>query len=380
MTEKLYYSDPHRWEFDASVLSCTAEGDRYAVVLDRTCFFPEGGGQRADTGTLGGVSVIDAHESGDGVVHFCTAPLPVGSSVHGTVDRIQRFSRMQLHSGEHIVSGIAHTLWGCENVGFHMAADCVTIDFDRELDERQLLELERRANETVWRNLPVLCRFPDAAELETMEYRSKKALTGAIRIVEIPGIDRCACCAPHVTLTGEIGLIRLTDAARHRGGVRLTMRAGAAAWEYVRAEGKTAARLSALLSAPHGKLTEAVERLQDELAAAESALAVRERERLEAAARSISPTEGNICFFDTTDDMNALRAFANIAAEKCRICAAFAGTDGDWKYILASRTADLRAEGKRIQAAIEGRGGGSSRMLQGSARASRAEIERFFEV
>ena len=250
MTEKLYYADPGRFSFDARVLECREGKGRWEIVLDRSAFFPEGGGQGGDAGTLGGVRVTDTHEREGTVVHWCDGPLSVGAVVEGCVDAALRFARMQVHSGEHIISGTAHREWGCENVGFHMTENGAVIDFDRELDEEQLERLEFLANEAVWRDLPIRTLFPSPEELSGLSFRQKKELSGEIRLVEIPGVDLCACCAPHVKSTGSVGQIRFTSAMRHRGGVRLTMTAGRAALSDARMLHANAEAVSRLFSAP----------------------------------------------------------------------------------------------------------------------------------
>lgn len=378
MTEKLYYSDSHCRAFTARVLDCRESGGEWEILTDKTAFFPGGGGQEADSGTLGGVTVCGMREDGDDIWHRCSAPLAVGNVVQGEIDWPARFSRMQFHSGEHILSGLAHNLYGCENVGFHMSEGFVTIDFDKELSAEELSLLERRANEAVWENEPFRCFFPDAATLAALPYRSKKELSGAVRIVEAGSIDRCACCAPHVKHSGEIGLIRIAESMRHRGGVRLTVLCGSAAYENAAAQGAEAAQLSALLSVPRHKLSGAVERLQQELEKAKYALTALRRKEMEQMAAAIAPTEGNVCLFLEEADMDAVRTLVNAVAEKCRICAAFAGEEGKYRYIIASRHEDLRVKAKEINAAIAGRGGGSSEMLQGSCAAARADIEAYF--
>ena len=209
MTEKLYYLDSHLFTFDATVLACREEKQGYSVVLDRTAFFPEGGGQLADTGTLGPARVLDVHERDGEIRHYTDAPLTVGERVTGQLDAEQRLRRMQDHSGEHILSGLVHNAYGYDNVGFHMGAECMIIDFSGELSWEQLMELETRANEVVRQNLPLHIWFPVEDELKTLDYRSKLELTENVRIVEIPGVDRCACCAPHVARTGEVGVIKI---------------------------------------------------------------------------------------------------------------------------------------------------------------------------
>ena len=379
MTEKLYYLDSHTRSFTATVEECRAAGENWEIRLDATAFFPEGGGQKSDAGTLGKVRVLEVKEKEGEIWHRCDAPLEAGSTVEGEIDWETRFGRMQLHSGEHIVSGIAHSLWGCENVGFHMSDDFVTIDFDIELDASQLSELERRANEAVWANIPYRTWFPPKAELDALEYRSKKELSGDVRIVEIPGIDRCACCAPHVYQSGEVGMIRISDAMRHRGGVRFVMRSGRFAWEKAAEQGKTVSALSALFSVPTEQVGAAAEKLSTELENTKFRLNKSEKLRMERRTEGIAPTEGNLCFFEEDASRDALRALANAAAPKCRVCAAFSGKDGDWQYVIASRSVDLKKAGKTVNAAISGRGGGGAEMIQGSCTASREDIERFME-
>ena len=237
-TIALYDSDSHLRAFDAQVLRCEPADGGWAVVLDRTAFFPEGGGQGADHGTLGGVPVRDVQISGGEIVHFTAQPLPVGATVRGELDWARRFRHMQNHSGEHIVSGILHRLYGVDNVGFHLGAADVTIDLNGELTRAQLDDAEVRANAAVTANLPVIAEYPDPARLAVMTYRSKLDLTENIRIVTVETCDVCACCAPHVSRTGEIGVIKLLDAMRHRGGIRIWMAAGSMALEDYRVKQK----------------------------------------------------------------------------------------------------------------------------------------------
>ena len=381
MTEKLFYSEPMQFAFTARVLSCDQVKDRWEVALDRTAFFPEGGGQGGDTGVLGDARVLDTHERGGAVVHFCDKPLPVGESVAGAVDAAVRFARMQIHSAEHIVSGTAHRAWGCENVGFHMTERAAVLDFDRELDAAQLDALERMANEAVWQNLPIRALYPRAEELEAYTFRQKKELTGQIRLIEIPGVDLCACCAPHVLSTGQIGLIALTDAMRHRGGVRITMTAGRAAWEADAQLRKSADALSRLFSAPREGLAEAAKRLLAHQAAQDAARVDLERRYCALLADAAPASPGNIAVFETGAlSAAALRELAAALAEKCGgVAGAFVLEDGAWRYVLASKTLDLRVWGKAFNAALSGRGGGSAEMIQGRVGADRRAIEAYFK-
>jgi alanyl-tRNA synthetase len=377
MTEKLYYADSGRFSFDARVLECREGKGRWEIILDRSAFFPEGGGQGGDAGTLGGVRVTDTHEREGIIVHRCDGPLSVGAVVEGRVDAALRFARMQIHSGEHIVSGTAHREWGCENVGFHMTENGAVIDFDRELDEEQLDRLEFLANEAVWRDLPVRTLFPSPEELSGLSFRQKKELSGEIRLVEIPGVDLCACCAPHVKSTGCVGQIRFTSAMRHRGGVRLTMTAGRAALSDARMLHANAEAVSRLFSAPREETAAAAERFAAQKNELEQRCAVLEKKYTSLRAASFPGGERDLlCFEDSSASSAALRDLAEALSEKCPgIAGAFAGEGSQWRYVLASKTADLRAYGKSFNASLRGRGGGSPSMIQGSVNASRKEIE-----
>ena len=381
MTRKLYDEDSHLACFDAQVVSCEAHEDIWHIVLDQTAFFPEGGGQAADTGMLDDVRVLDAQERGGVIVHITEGALPVGATVHGALDFDQRFRRMQEHSGEHIISGLVHTLYGYRNVGFHLGEETVTMDYDGELSREQLTELERFANEAVWKNVPITAEYPPEDVLRTLEYRSKLELTENVRIVTIAGYDVCACCAPHVSRTGEIGAIKIIDSMRHRGGVRLTILCGTDALRQYQMLFDESAQLSQLLNVPKDQLVPAVERLFQERDALESALAARE-EKLNAMRIQALPASGrNIVVIDAFDDPEAMRALVNIGMERAEgVCAAFSGTDAEgYRYIIGSKTVDLRAHTKQINAALQGRGGGRPTMIQGSCATERAAIETFFD-
>ena len=368
MTKKLYYTEGHLFDFTARVLRCEESKGRWEIVLDETAFFPEGGGQAADRGSLGGVKVLDAHEKNGEVVHFCDGPLAEGTSVDGRVDRELRLCRMQNHSGEHIFSGTAHRLYGCENVGFHMGEGDLTIDFDRELSEEEIRTIETQANEAVRADLPVEIAFPSSEELAALEYRSKKELSGEVRIVTIPGVDCCACCAPHVNRTGE-----------DRGGVRLILSCGMWALEDYRRKQQSAAEISALLSAKRDEIAPAVQRLLHERDALKEKNALLAMELIQFKAAQQPETEGNICLFEAIPDEIAVRELVNLLMEKSGGLAAvfFPGETGGYRYIIGSRSIDLRKASKAINTGIGGRGGGRPEMIQGSVSASEDDIRSF---
>ena len=379
MTEKLYFVDSHMSSFTAKVLSCTEDKKGYAVVLDKSAFFPEGGGQLSDSGYIGSVRVSSVHERGGEVLHYCDAPLTVGESYDCSIDWQQRYRRMQNHSGEHIFSGFVHQLYGYDNVGFHMGSDCLTLDFSGELTWEQLTEVEQLANEMVHKNVAVISSFPSSEELKAMEYRSKLDLTENVRIVEIPGADRCACCAPHVKYTGEVGLIKMLDCQRHRGGVRVSIICGMDALDHVRLMQKNVTEISVLLSAKRGESAAAVERVFNEQLRLKERIGAVSMELAKFKAQQFDATEGNICIFDNVLDEPALRELVNMLMEKCTgYAAAFSGDDNEgYRYIIGSKSVDLRANGKAINQGISGKGGGSKEMIQGRASAKREEIENF---
>lgn len=382
MTEKLYYLDSHMTEFDAAVISCEQTKNGWAAVLDRSAFFPEGGGQLADTGIIGDAAVSDVHEKGNIIYHYVNQYISPGTQVHCRIDAEQRLRRMQNHSGEHIVSGITHRLHGCDNVGFHMGAECMTIDFDTQLTWDELCEIERLANLTVRNNVPIRTWFPSPEELVSLSYRSKLELTENVRIVEIEGVDRCACCAPHVKHTGEVGLIKILDFMRHRSGVRVSLVCGMDALDAVNTMQRNVSGISSLLSAKRENTADAVRRVlaqQEKLKLRNAELGMRLAVII---SEQYKPTPGNICVFDDTLDEVSQRELVNMLADKCGgIAAVFCGSDGQgYRYIIGSRNADLRANAKSINSGIGGRGGGSRDMIQGRAAETAENIKNFVEA
>ncbi len=381
-TKKLYYEDSHMKEFTATVLSCeerlTAKGkkDGYAVVLDQTAFFPEGGGQFGDRGWIDDVEVYDTHEKGGVILHYTKTPVEAGKTVTGKLDFAERFSRMQEHSGEHMVSGIVHRLHGYDNVGFHLGSENTTLDFNGELSEEQLLEVERLANEAVFADLPVQIFYPSKEELKTIDYRSKIEIEGQVRLVEIPGVDLCACCAPHVNHTGEIGMIKLISCDRHRGGCRVTMLAGVRALKDYQEKQAQVTAVSVALSAKPDKIGEAVLRLKEQQETTRFQLNRMQAIYLEQKLDSISPEDKSALLFEEDLDNVAVRNFVNSAVEQFDgICAAFVGTDEKgYRYILGSKTKDVRELAKELNTRFTGKGGGKPEMVQGSLNGTEAGI------
>ena len=378
-TQRLYYEDAYLRRFEATVISCEQAKKHFAVVLDRTAFFPEGGGQAPDLGTLDGIAVLDVQERGDEVVHTCAKPLEPGATVTGEIDWPRRFALMQQHSGEHLVSGLVHERYGWNNVGFHMGADCMTIDFSGPIPPEDIPQIERAANEAVWADLPSEILLPSTEELEGLHYRSKKALTGQVRLVRFPNTDLCACCGTHVARTGEIGLIKILSCVKFHEGVRIELMCGSQALNYLSAIHAQNHEVSTLLSAKPLQTAAAVRRVLDERADALYRLTFEENRRFAETAESLAGA-GDCLLFEEGLTPDGVRKLAVAVMEKCGgRCAVFSGSnEADYKYAMGQENGDLRALTKQMNAALNGRGGGKPFFVQGSVNAPRAEIEAFF--
>lgn len=378
-TRRLYYEDSHLAQFTAAVLDCSPAGDRWAVILDATAFYPEGGGQAGDTGSLNGIPVLDTREAGGQILHYCAAPLAPGTAAEGSVDYDSRFARMQQHSGEHIVSGLLHRYYGCSNVGFHMGSDRVTIDFDAVIPAADLPRIEAEANRAVWADTPVRIWTPSPEELASLEYRTKRPLPWPVRIVEFPGIDRCACCGTHVVRTGEIGLIKLLGAVPFRGGTRIEMACGSTALALLDAFYRQCLEVSHICSVPALRSGEGAAQLAAQLEDARSER-IRYRRLWSSAVAGELKGAGNVlCLSPEPLDSSGLRELAEAVAAGCGgIAAVFSGDGSRWSYCLAYPGHELRELGKALNSALQGRGGGRDGFLQGSVSASDEEIRSFF--
>ena len=378
-TRKYYYEDCHLAEFTAEVLSCEKREKGWDVILSATAFYPEGGGQAADTGTLGGVRVLHTREEGEQVIHLCDGPLEEGSAVEGCIDYAARFLRMQQHSGEHIVSGIICSKYGYHNVGFHMGNDTITIDFDGVIPASDLPEIEAQANRGVWQNLPIRCWIPSPEELPGVFYRTKRALPWPVRIVEIPGFDSCACCGVHVERTGEIGVIKLLSAIPCRGGTRMEMACGKQALDLLNGVFEQNRQVSQAFSAQITETGEAARRMNDTLAQLKYRIAGLEKQMFAAVAAGYAG-KGDVLHFEEALDSVGIRELADAIGSCCGGTAAvFSGSEENgYGYCLVTRQGDLRALGKEMNAALSGRGGGKPVCIQGRVQANRAEIEIFF--
>ena len=379
MTEKLYYKDAYVSDFLANVLSVDESDSGYDVILDKTAFFPEEGGQSADTGLIGDCRVTYVYEK-DGIVHHITDSAPSLGEHWCNIDFDARFEKMQCHTAEHILCGIIHLHFGLDNVGFHLGEDEVTFDVNGVLTREQLDMVENIANEAVFSNLSVSTYFPTAKQLASINYRSKLDITEGIRLVEIDGIDICACCAPHVERTGEIGIIKILDFMKHRGGTRIWMVAGKRALRDYRSRYESTKKISGMLSTPQSEITET---LENYIADSELTRAALKEARLKIAelnALSVEKTCGSAVYLIPDFSIPELIEFSNLAGSKIGgILVALSGGEGDYKYVISSHSQDLRAMAKEINSALSGRGGGRPEMIQGSFSAPLTKIKEYFK-
>ena len=379
MTKKLYYDDAYISEFTAKVLSCEEAGEGYDVVLDRTAFFPEEGGQYSDKGLISGISVTDVKEREGIIHHYVKGAVPVGVSVECKIDFDERYEKMQCHSGEHILSGIIHSLYGLDNVGFHLGADDVTMDVSAPLTREELDKVELLANEVIYKNVEIVSYFPEASEIPSLEYRSKSEIKDNLRIVKIGEYDSCACCAPHVKFTGEIGIIKILDFAKLRGGIRIHIAAGRRAMKLFREYYESVLSVSGMLSIPKSQISDGVRKLMDDIASIKRDYSEYRLLNMKKEAAALEAIKGNRVLLFPDSSVDELIAFSNEALPKIDgILVLLSGGDGDFKYVISSMNVDLREIIKDINKSLLGRGGGRSNMVQGSFSCDYREIEEYF--
>ena len=379
MTEKLYFKDAYIKEFTAKVLSVSERGGKFAVVLDKTAFFPEEAGQSADRGCIGEISVVAVYENGGVIEHVTESPINVGESVLCRLDFSERFEKMQNHTAEHIVSGLIHKLFGLDNVGFHLGREEVTIDVNGVLERADLDRVETLANQAVFENVEVVSSFPSPEKLSEIEYRSKLDLTENVRIVTVGEYDTCACCAPHVARTGEIGLIKLLDFMKHRGGTRIRMLAGSRALLDYRDKFKNIQEISAMLSLPQSESAEGLRAYMSAAMQTEYKLKNALLKIIELEADRIEPTDKNLVVFLKDLSLDEARELVNKALHKVSgVLVALVGEENNYKYVMASEKLDMREVVKAANAALSGKGGGKPPMMQGSFCSTLSDINEYF--
>ena len=377
-TNKLFYADTRLVEFSALVLDCFAGKDGFEIELDQTAFYPEGGGQAADRGTINGIEVLRVHEEGERVLHRMAQPLPVGETVAGVIDYAHRFDLMQQHTGEHIVSGIIHSRYGCHNVGFHMGFESITIDFDGLIPLEDLPELERLANEAVYKNVPLNIRTPSPEELPQVFYRTKRALPWPVRIVQVPGYDSCACCGLHVARTGEIGLIKLFSMVKFRQGVRIEMLCGKRCFDFLSRNYEQNRMVSAAFSAKILETGDAARKMNELLESQKRRIAELQTQSYRALAEKCEGKGDTLVLREGLDSVG-VRKLADLIAEVCGGTAAvFSGESGAMSYCLIKKGGDLRTFNREMTSALDGRGGGKPECQMGTVRCARETVLKHF--
>ena len=376
---KLFYEDSHIRQFTATVTGCAPCEEGWQVTLDQTAFYPEGGGQACDIGVLGGVNVLDVQEQEDQILHLCDKPLEVGSTVEGRIDWARRFDLMQQHTGEHIISGLIHKKFGYHNTGFHVGAEWMEVDFDGPVTPEELAIIEEKANEAVWRDIPLKCWIPEPEELENVFYRTKRALPWPVRIVQVPGYDSCACCGIHVKHTGEVGLIKILSCTRLRGGIRLQMVCGQRAYRYVARIFEENRLVSQAFSVPMDATGAGAQKVNEVLTSQKLQITQLTNRIFDGIAQGYVSHNHVIHFEDGLEPAQVRILADKIAGAIPGWCAVFSGSGGNFSYCLATREGDLRQLNKNMTAALDGRGGGKPNFQQGSVRATRVQIEAFFE-
>ena len=410
MTEKLFYKDSHLSKFDAEVLSCVRAkrqqvkdsfgrldgkaGEYYEIELDRTAFFPEGGGQYADTGVLymadddtcgldetarKKVQVLDVRERNGRIFHITDGFIEAKTAVKGSIDWEERFMKMQQHTGEHIVSGLIHAAYGYNNVGFHLGSEDCTMDFDGEITEEELRRIEAEANKAVWKNLKVFTHYPKKEELSQIEYRSKIEIEGQVRIIEIPGYDCCACCGTHVKLTGEIGQIKIIGAQNYKGGTRLELLCGKRALQEFRKKNDVSAEVGRLLSVPAVKADSAVKNVLAERDELLQNLNQLKWKYFTFKAEQVPEGTENILFFGEGLNSKDLTHFADLLLQKgAKRAAVFSKADEGYVFVLLSTEKDARAYTDEMKEPFGCKGGGKPDAVQGRVAAEKKALKNFF--
>lgn len=378
-TIRLFDQDAYLTEFTARVLSCEKNSQNeslFDVVLDQTVFFPEEGGQSPDKGKINDICVIDVQIRDNIIYHTLEKPLTPKDEVNGKIDWQHRFYNMQQHSGEHIFSGIIHRKLGYNNVGFHLSNQIVTMDFDGTLTEDQLKEIEWEVNEVISKNMPVYTSFPSKEELKNIEYRSKMEIEGQLRLVTIGDVDICACCAPHVKSTGEIGIFKVMQMQNHRGGIRISFLCGFRALTAFREKATVVSSLMNCLSTNQESLLENVEKLKTSNQSLKYELACAKQTLLSYKTASIPETQKDVILFEDDLEVPVMRNLINELIETHKgICGIFSGnSQNGYNYIIGCKEGKCKELAALLKEKLNARGGGSDAMIQGYVNAKENEI------
>ena len=379
-TRKLYDIDAYQTIFEAKVISCEKQEDGYAVILDQTLFFPEEGGQTPDKGNINGIAVVDVQIKKDVITHYLEQPLEEGVEVHGKIDWQHRFFNMQQHSAEHIFSGTAYRKYGYKNVGFHLSNQIVTMDFDHAFTPEQLDEMEWEINQAIVANVEIKTGYPSKEGLANLEYRSKIEIDGDVRIVEIPGYDICACCAPHVRRTGEIGMFKIQNVQNYKGGMRISFLCGFRALEEYRRKSQIISELSGILTTNQENLAEHVSKLKTQVQSLKTQLSNAKQVVMDAKIEAIPESQKDVLLFERDLDTPVMRNVVNKLVEAHEgVCGVFVGNDENgYNFIIGSKNINCKDVATKLRESLEARGGGSPQMIQGSVVATEEKLKEIF--
>lgn len=378
-TRKLYYEDSDIRTFTARVTGCEPAENGWAVTLDATAFYPEGGGQACDVGSLGNVRVVDVREKEQKLIHLCDGPLEVGSQVEGRLDWQRRLDQMQQHTGEHILSGLIYERFGYHNVGFHVGKEAMEVDFDGPIPAQVLQQLEQQANRIVWEDIVLKCWTPEPEQLPQVAYRTKRELPWPVRIVQVPGCDSCACCGVHVKRTGQVGLIKILSCVKFHQGVRLEMLCGQRAYDHICRIFEENRKVSQAFSAHPLQTGEAALKMNEALSREKLRAAQLQRQLFEQQAARYAGRE-NALFYAPELTAGQVRELAEILSQKLSGAAVvYSGDDAaGYSLCIVSARQEVRQLGTEAARALQGRGGGKGGAFQGHFRASQQQIEAYF--
>lgn len=379
MVNDLFYEKPYHKMFESIVKEKIQEKGKTKIVLENTLFYPEGGGQPADTGFINNIEVVDVQEKNGKIYHTIAGNIEEGTKVKGKIDFEARFVNMQHHTAEHIVAGLICKKYNAENVGFNLGQDRVTLDVNVVLSTEDIKNIEREANDVIYKNLCVKANFYNEEEVQNINYRSKKELNGDIRLVEIPGVDICACCGLHVKRTGEIGLIKLLSVEKYKTGSRIYIVCGKRALENYNFEYDIVNRVSVELSAKHENVYSSILSLKNEIKDLDKKNNELQNQLFDIEVSNLENKNTQILFKENLD-MEKVKILCTKLKDKVdRIAGVFSKEDDLYKYMIMSDFEDVKNISKEFNEVCSGKGGGNKIMAQGQVIAEKEKIEEFFK-
>lgn len=380
MTTKLYDTYPYETSFDAVVLECEKRDDFYYVVLDKTLFFPLEGGQSPDKGKINDIEVLDVKIKSDIISHKLLSPVEVGTIAHGEIDWDHRFKNMQMHSGEHIFTGLIHKYLGYDNVGFHLSDNSATMDYNGKISDDELRKFELLANQIIVQNKAIKAYYPDKEELASLDYRSKKEINGDIRIVIVEDVDICACCAPHVQKTGEIGMFKIISSENYKGGTRVNYLCGFRALNYFNEKLSDLKIIQNCLSVKSGNEAEATTKLYDSFKSLNFDYTGAKNKLIELQIENEYDKYSPVGYWigEKEDSQYMKYAIKVLHFHYDFLCVALAGDDeSGYRYIIECPKKDLSTLSNMLKEKFDAKGGGRNESIQGTVFAKKEELIEF---